>query len=202
MGCHVVPGRWLLQGGTVGGGAALEWLLNILNPDGERRITAAKASELAQQTPPGAEGLIFLPYIAGERSPIWNPNAKGVFFGLDYRVTPGHMVRAVMEGAAMALRHNLEAAASTGIALGTLRAAGGASRSAVWMQAKADITGCPIQAVDSSESTAAGSTILAGVGTGIFHGFEEACQRLVKLEKPYLPRKAYKALYDERYNSI
>ena len=199
MGRHVVPQRWLVQGGTVGGGAAFEWLLNILNPDGSRTLTAAKASELAQATAPGADGLLFLPYMAGERSPVWNPNAKGVFFGLDYHITPGHMARAVMEGAAMALRHNLEAARSTGIELGTLRAAGGASRSAAWMQAKADITGCPIQAVVSSEATAAGCAILAGVGTGIFPGFEEACQRIVQLEPLYMPREEYKALYDKQY---
>lgn len=199
MGRHVVPGRWLVQGGTVGGGAALEWLLNIMNPDGSRAFSAARASEEAETVPPGADGLIFLPYMAGERSPIWNPHAKGVFFGLDYSITPGHMARAVMEGAAMALRHNLEAARAAGPQLGTLRAAGGASRSRVWMQAKADITGCPIQAVESGEATACGCAILAGVGTGIFPDFETACHRIVHLEEPYMPRGEYKALYDERY---
>lgn len=199
MGRHVVPGRWLVQGGTVGGGAALEWLLGILNPNGGRSVTAAQASEMAEAVAPGADGLIFLPYMAGERSPVWNPNAKGVFFGLDYSITPGHMARAVMEGAAMALRHNLEAARAAGTQLGTLRAAGGASRSKVWMQAKADITGCPIQAVESGEATACGCAILAGVGTGIFPDFETACNRIVHLEEPYMPREAYKALYDERY---
>lgn len=199
MGRHVVPGRWLVQGGTVGGGAAMEWLLTILNGGGSRKITAADASRMAASVAPGADGLLFLPYMAGERSPVWNPYAKGVFFGLDYSITPGHMARAVMEGAAMALRHNLESARATGIRLGTLRAAGGASRSSVWMQAKADITGCPIQAVADSEATACGCAVLAGVGAGIFLDFDSVCRRIVKLEVPYMPRAAYKELYDERY---
>lgn len=199
LGRHVVPGRWLVQGGTVGGGAALEWLCGVLSPDAGRRPKAAQAGELAQAVAPGAEGLLFLPYLAGERSPIWNPEAKGVFFGLDYSKTAGHMARAVMEGAAMALRHNLETARSAGIGLGTLRAVGGAAASQVWMQIKADITGYPIQAVAGGEATAIGCAVVAGVGTGKLSGFAQACQRLVRLEEPTMPRREYQALYQKQY---
>lgn len=103
LGRHVVPGKWLLQGGTTGGGGALKWLRTIMG----EALSFEEMSALAGDVPAGSDGVVFLPYMAGERSPIWNPNAKGVFFGLDYAKTKGHVIRAVMEGVAYALRHNL-----------------------------------------------------------------------------------------------
>ena len=98
-------------------------------------------NEIAGEVAPGCDGLVFLPYMAGERSPIWNPDAKGVFYGLDFSKTKGHMVRACMEGVALSLRHNLEAAKEAGAEVEVLRAMGGSANSILWTQIKADITG-------------------------------------------------------------
>ncbi|NLB91412.1 MAG: carbohydrate kinase, partial [Clostridiales bacterium] len=99
LGYHVVPGKWLLQGGTTGGGGALKWFRETCCPD----ISFEQMSELADTVPAGSEGVVFLPYMAGERSPIWNPNACGVFYGLHYARTKAHFIRSVMEGVAYAL---------------------------------------------------------------------------------------------------
>ncbi len=204
-GRHVVPNRWLVQGGTVGGAASLDWLRGVLNPTSLQHLSASETGNLANNVVPGSEGLLFLPYMAGERSPVWNPEAKGVFFGLDYSKTSGHMIRSVMEGVTFALHHNLDCAHKAGVALGPMRAAGGAASSRVWMQIKADICGYPIQAVEGGSATAIGCAIVAGVGCGIFSSFEEACQRFVHLEEPYQPRPEYRELYDtlfERYQLL
>ncbi len=199
LGRHVVPNHWLVQGGTVGGGAALNWLCDVLSPHDNEKLKAWEAGALAQSVSPGADGLLFLPYLAGERSPIWNPNAKGVLFGLDYSKTSAHLARAVMESAAFALRHNIETAQTAGIAMNALRAAGGAAESEIWMQIKADITGYPIQAVEDGNATAVGCAILAGVGVGKFSSYDQACAHYVRLRAPYYPRGEYKALYDEQF---
>lgn len=200
LGCHVVPGRWLVQGGTVGGGGVMRWLQGVLYPQGDvRGDSLAELSCAAKGVAPGADGVLFLPYMAGERSPIWDPDAKGVYYGLDFGKGRGHLVRAAMEGAAFALRHNLDAARDAGNGIGVLHAVGGASRSELWMQIKADVTGHPIRAVDSAEATGMGCAILAGVGAGIYPGFEAACARLVRLGAPYMPQEESGRTYERQY---
>lgn len=195
LGCHVVPGMWLLQGGTTGGGGALKWLRETCCPD----LTFAQMSELAAATPPGSGGVTFLPYMAGERSPLWNPHAKGVFFGLNYTKGKGHMIRAVMEGVAYALRHNLETAEAAGARAGTLRAMGGSANSLVWTQLKADITGHVIEVPASDTATTLGAAILAGVGAGVYASFEEAVDRTVTVKRVHQPDASFKQIYDEGY---
>ena len=120
LGYHVIPGKWLLQGGTTGGGGVMRWFEREF-ADYERMMkeqTGASSlnqlNEIAEKINPGSDGVVFLPYMSGERSPIWNPYAKGVFYGLDFAKTKGHMVRACMEGVALSLRHNLEVAEAAG----------------------------------------------------------------------------------------
>ena len=192
---HVVPGQWLLQGGTTGGGGALKWLRETMCPE----LSFAEMSELAEQAPAGSGGVTFLPYMAGERSPIWNPKACGVFFGLNFGVTRGQMIRACMEGVAYALRHNLETAEAAGAKAGILRAMGGSANSRVWTQIKADVTGCGIEVPASDTATTLGAAILAGVGTGVYQSFEEAAERTVSVKKTYTPNAEMKAAYDSGY---
>ena len=123
-------------------------------------------NEIAEKTAPGSDGLVFLPYMSGERSPIWNPYAKGVFYGLDFSKTKGHMVRACMEGVALSVRHNLEIAEEAGAKVEVLRAMGGSANSLLWTQIKSDITGKPIVVPASDTATTLGAAILAGVGCG------------------------------------
>ena len=202
MGCHVVPGEWLLQGGTVGGGSLVPWLRGTLcdprdeTPAGEQ---LQRLFALAEAAVPTESSPLFLPYMAGERSPIWNPSAVGVFFGLDFTTSRGDMVRAVLEGAAMALRHNIETAFPQEPPKAVLRAVGGASRNPLWMQLKADITGCPICAVQGDEATGIGCAMVAGVAAGVYASFAEAADRLVALGKTYTPDPARKALYRARF---
>jgi xylulokinase len=197
LGFHVVPGQWLLQGGTTGGGGALKWLRETVCPE----LSFAEMSELAEQAPAGSGGVTFLPYMAGERSPIWNPKACGVFFGLNFGVTRGQMIRACMEGVAYALRHNLETAEAAGAKAGILRAMGGSANSRIWTQIKADVTGCGIEVPASDTATTLGAAILAGVGTGVYQSFEEAAVRTVSVKKTYTPNTELKAVYDSGYET-
>ncbi len=195
LGQHVVPGHWLLQGGTTGGGGALKWLRETSCPD----LSFEEMSRLAASVPAGSEGVLFLPYMAGERSPIWNPNACGVFFGLNYAKTRSHMIRACMEGVAYALRHNLEAAAEAGAEVKTMRAMGGSANSQVWTQIKADVTGKGIEVPASDTATTLGAAILAGVGTGVYGSFAQAVQKTIAVRRNHEPNKAQKEVYDEGY---
>ena len=195
LGFHVVPGRWLLQGGTTGGGGALKWLRETVCPE----LSFAQMSELAEQAPAGSGGVVFLPYMAGERSPVWNPNACGVFFGLKFGVTRGQMIRACMEGVAYALRHNLETAEAAGAKAGILRSMGGCANSRIWTQIKADVTGCGIEVPASDTATTLGAAILAGVGTGVYRSFEEAAAQAVGVRRTHTPDPGMKTVYDRGY---
>ncbi len=195
LSAHVVTDHWLLQGGTTGGGGALKWLREQTCPE----LSFAQMSDLAESVPAGSDGVLFLPYMAGERSPIWNPNACGVFFGLNYAKTRAHVIRAVMEGVAYALRHNLEVAREAGTQVGTLRAMGGSANSIVWTQLKADITGQPIEVPASDTATTLGAAILAGVGAGVYEGFLPAVAQTVAVRRTHRPNEALQATYAQGY---
>lgn len=198
LGQHVVPGRWLLQGGTVGGGS-LRWFLrefgaqeNADRPENPFR----RMDEEAARIPPGADGLIFLPYLAGERSPIWNPDAKGVYFGIDYSKTRAHFIRATLEGVAFSLYHNLLTAREAGATVTKMNAIGGAANSRLWTQIKADVTGKTIQVPSSDTATTLGAAILAGVGTGVYAGFEDAVAKTVRIRRVHTPDAAAHRRYE------
>lgn len=194
-GCHAVPGRWLLQGGTTGGGGALKWARDTFCPG----LSFEEMSALAETVLPGSESLVFLPYMSGERTPIWDPSAKGVFFGLDYGKKLAHLIRAVMEGVAYSLRHNLETASQAGAEAGTLRTVGGSANSLVWTQIKADVTGKRMEAVSGDTAAALGAAILAGVGTGVYPSFTEAVRKTVRVTRTHIPDIKYTESYNEIY---
>ena len=173
LGFHVVPGRWLLQGGTTGGGGALKWLRETMCPE----LSFEEMSSLAEKVPTGSGGVVFLPYMAGERS------------------------RACMEGVAYALRHNLETAEAAGARAKTLRAMGGSANSRIWTQIKADVTGCGIEVPGSDTATTLGAAMLAGVGTGVWLSFEEAVKQTVRVRETYEPNPETKDVYDRGYES-
>ncbi len=197
LGFHVVPGRWLLQGGTTGGGGALKWLRETMCPE----LSFAEMSSLAETAEPGSGGVTFLPYMAGERSPIWNPDACGVFFGLNYGTTRAQMIRACMEGVAYALRHNLETAEAAGARADTLRAMGGSANSRIWTQIKADVTGHGIEVPGSDTATTLGAAMLAGVGIGVWRNFEEAAGQTVRVNRTVEPDPAAREIYDRGYRT-
>ncbi len=132
---HVIPGQYLLQAGTVGGGS-LGWFRDLLGGGESFEALSAQAAE-------AVSGLIFVPYMAGERTPLWDSHARGVFFGLSYATTRAEMIRAIMEGCAFAVYDNLMVAGAKGVSVSECLGSGGATQSAVWCQIKADVYGKP-----------------------------------------------------------
>ena len=185
---HAVPNQWILQGGTVGGGGVMRWIEKELN-------------ELAEKVPAGSDGLIFLPYMSGERSPIWDPNAKGVYYGLDFSKTKGHLIRAAMEGVAYSLKHNLDIGEKTGAKVEELLSMGGSANSLLWTQIKSDVTGKPITVPSSDTATTLGAVMLAGVGIGMYKDFEEAVKITVKKTRHHEPDMEKHAIYQKNYET-
>lgn len=207
LGYHVVPDQWLLQGGTTGGGGVMRWLEREFGAY-ERSVAAEKGrtslhqyNDQAEHVAPGSDGLVFLPYMAGERSPIWDPNAKGVFYGLDFGKTKGHIIRSAMEGVAYSLKHNLDIAENVGAHVKELLAVGGSANSALWMQIKSDITGKPLAVPFSDTATTLGAALLAGVGVGMYESFEDAVAQTVKITRRYEPNMENHEVYKKNYET-
>ncbi|HEX6293131.1 MAG TPA: xylulokinase [Herpetosiphonaceae bacterium] len=196
--CHAVPGAYHLMAVTLSAGGSLQWMRNTLRavaPDlGYDRLVA-----LAQQTPPGAEGLLFLPYLSGERTPHRDPLARGAFVGLTQRHTLGHMARAVMEGVVFSLRDGQTIMAELGLPLGEVRAIGGGARSTVWRQMQADMLGTPIVTMRAEEGPAFGAALLAGVGAGLYPDVLSAVEAAVATGEIIRPQPEVLHTYDELY---
>jgi xylulokinase len=202
---HALPGTYLLVGALVSTGAALRWFRDEL---GSAEVQAARStgrdvfeiiSEQAGEVAPGAGGLLFLPYMMGERSPIWNTDARGVLFGLSLATSRAQIIRALMEGAAFGLRHNVDVAEKTGVRIDTLRSVGGGSRSAVWSQIKADLLGRPIAVPAVSLGAPLGDALLAGIGVGLYPDLVSATRLVDQPLTRYQPREAASAHYDRLY---
>jgi xylulokinase len=212
---HVVPGLWLLQGGTVGGGGVVKWFEKEFCA-AEREIAARQGNSSfeeidkeAKNIHAGSDGLVFLPYMAGERSPIWDKSAKGVYYGIDFSKTRAHFARASMEGVAYSLKHNLDIAEGIGVKVETLCAMGGAANSRLWTQIKADVTGKHIVVPSSDTASALGAAILAGVGTGVYRDFHDAVNKTLHVKREHTPdlekHKTYQkgyAIYLSLYNNL
>jgi len=193
--CHVVPGRWFAMGAMLSAGLSLRWLRDNVFQGTDYEALGAAAAEVE----PGAEGLLFLPYLLGERTPHMDADARGVFFGLALRHDHRHMVRAVMEGVAFALRDGLEVLRSLGVDARVLLAAGGGSRSALWRQILADVLGAPLAPTRTPEPAACGAAVLAGVGAGVFASLEEGASRLARKGEILQPNPANVERYDRLY---
>lgn len=166
--CHVIPGRWLAHGAMSTPGAALDWLRNQVWPE---LCSCEQLERLASESEPGARGLVFLPYLAGERSPIWDPEASGAWVGLRLDTGREDMARAVMEGAAFGLRQILERAERKwGWRPARLLNVGGGARSRLWMQIKADVMNLEYQAAEVPDAAALGAAMLGGIAAGVFAG--------------------------------
>jgi len=205
---HVVPGCYLLQGGTVGGGL-LGWFRDTL---GQVEVNAADLlgtsaydviNREVERAQPGGGGLIFLPYMAGERSPIWNSDARGVFFGLSYQTTRGDILRAIMEGCAFAVYHNMKVAQAKGASISEWIGIGGAARSAVWCQIKADITNRPFVVAQRADGSTGDNTLgLALMLARALGGDEDlaaAIDRSLPQRTVYEPDAKRHAFYEELF---
>jgi xylulokinase len=178
--CHAVPGKWHLMGVQLSSAGSLQWYKNALGGEEARREKAGDGNAYdlltadAARVPAGCEGLIFLPYLSGERTPHPDPNARGVFFGLTLRHGKAHLTRAVLEGVTYGLRDSLELMRALGLRPTEVVASGGGARSAFWRQMLADNFESPIVTVSSTEGSAYGAALLAGVGAGVWPSVEAA----------------------------
>jgi len=205
---HVVPGQYLFQSGTVGGGT-LAWFRDTL---GQAEVNAAGLlrcspydlmSAEAKEAPPGAHGLIFLPYMAGERTPLWNSQARGVFFGLSYKTTRADILRAIMEGCAYAVYHNMRIAESRGVSVKEWIGVGGATRSDVWCQIKADVTGKPFTLARRPGGVEGGHTLGLAVMTasalGLCDDMSARIEELLPERRTFEPSPQRHAMYEDLF---
>ncbi len=184
--CHAVPGKWHTMGVMLSAGGSLRWLRDtFFQPEGVVGRTLGVdpytlMGQGAETVPPGSEGLIFLPYLSGERTPYPDADARGVFFGITLRHKRQHFTRAVLEGVAYGLNDTFQIFRELGIPSGTVRAGGGGARSALWRQIQADITGLPHVTLAADEGPSFGAALLAMVGTGVYPTVEDACRAIVR----------------------
>jgi xylulokinase len=204
--CHVVPDRWFNLAGMSTSGACYRWFRDEFiskeqSPASERDGDAyAFMDKEAAQSPPGANGLFFLPYMSGERSPIWNPNARGVLFGLTLSHQRRDVLRAVLEGGAFAVRDNLAVFHSRGLNIQELRITGGGANSAVWRQIMADVLGYPLYRLSIQETATFGAAILAGFGANVYQDPRQSAQRLVSANSAEQPDPMRHQFYLRRFN--
>jgi xylulokinase len=200
--CHAVPGRWHFMGVTLSAAGSLQWYHDTLTP---AESFAAIVAE-AEQAPAGSDGLLFLPYLSGERTPYPDPHARGAFVGLTLRHRRAHLTRAVLEGVAFSMKDCFSLLQGAG--LGTVdevRIAGGGAKGALWRQIVASVLGLPMVTVNSTEGAAYGAALLGGVGAGAWPSVEAACDATITVtgrDEPVAAwTQAYEALYP-RYREL
>lgn len=207
---HALPGRWYAAAAILCAGLSLRWLRDVLGFR-DRPDAYAHLSQLAASVPPGADGLIFLPYLAGERTPHMDPLASGVFLGLRLHHQAGHMARAVMEGVTFTLRECLSLVEALHTGPNPLRiiASGGATASPVWRQIQADIFDHPLHIANGENHACVGAALLAGVGCGVYRSLDEALALLPQPSMQVEPDSqhvdfyaARRDLYSEVYHQL
>lgn len=203
--CHAVPGQWHLMGCMLSAAGSFRWYRDTF---GQAEVEEASRTgrdsydlltQGAAKVSAGCEGLIFLPYLTGERTPYPDPNARGVFFGMTLRHGRDHMTRSVLEGVTYGLRDSLELMRDLGIDVSQLRASGGGARSPFWRQMLADVFGAEIVTVNAEEGAAYGAALLAGVGGGVFKDVPEACRTAIQVTGKAEPDQATAAVYQDFY---
>jgi xylulokinase len=202
--CHAIPGIWQLMGVMLSAAGSFRWYRDTLagQEQAQARETGRDAydllTEAAASVPPGCEGLIFLPYLMGERHPHPDPNARGVFFGLTLRHEKAHLTRAVLEGVTYGLRDLLDLIHALGVSIEQVRASGGGAQSRLWRQILADVFDTEIAVVNVTEGAAYGAALLAGVGAGVYGSVVEACERTIQVTERAQPGPAA-AVYADYY---
>ena len=195
--CHAVPGKFHLMGVTLSAGGSLSWWHDTL--DGS--FDYDELSRLASEAPPGAEGLLFLPYLSGERTPHLDPAARGTFFGLTTRHDKRHLTRALMEGVVFSLRDSLEIMRELGLPIEQVRVIGGGARGELWRRLQADVYGMPVHRTTTDEGPAYGAALLAGVASNVYGDVEEATARVRLREGVVEPEEDNVSLYDEYFET-
>ncbi|MCX8171100.1 MAG: xylulokinase [Candidatus Bathyarchaeota archaeon] len=206
--CHVVPKKWCLQGAILSAGLSLRWFKD--NFAQAESITSSLCgidpydllSREAELSEPGCSGLVFLPYLSGERSPHMDPSARGGFFGLTLNHRRHHFIRAIMEGVVFALRDCIEVFKELGVSVEGIIARGGGAKSDLWLQIQADIFNSRVLKVGVEEDPAFGAALLAGIGVGVYRDFKEACEKTIKFTAVKHPNEERAKIYDRIYTRI
>jgi len=192
--CHALPGTWHAMGVMLSAAGALQWLRNALGKPSYDELLAEAA-----EWKPGTEGLLFQPYLQGERTPHADPDARGAFVGLQFRHDRGALVRAVLEGVAYGLRDSLELLRAVGVDAEVARVSGGGARSELWLKIVASVLGLPLDRTVAEEGAAYGAALLGAVKEGVFADAHEAVAATVRTRDRVEPDPDWQAAYDKGY---
>jgi len=195
--CHAIPGRWHVMGVTQAAGLSLRWFRDQFGRGANYEELTAEAAGVA----PGADGVLWAPYLMGERTPHCDPNARAALVGLAANHGRGHILRALMEGVAFSLRDTLSIFAELHVPVASVRLGGGGSRSALWRQIQADVYGCAVDTAAADEGAAYGAAILAAVGIRRWPTVDAACDALVRGAAATQPQPEVVALMHARYEA-
>lgn len=205
--CHAHPDYWLLENPGFVSGGNYRWFRDHF---GQAEVELARQQggeayelldRMAEEIPPGSDGLILLPCLMGSVTPTWNAATRGVFLGFSLTHTRAHFARAVLEGSAYGLRDIVDRMKEIGLAVEEIRAVGGGARSPLWRQIKADVTGVPVSLTQTVETTALGAAILALNGAGLTNTLDEACDLCVRVIETRYPQAQNAAIYNQRYQT-
>jgi xylulokinase len=187
--CHAVPGRWHVMGVTQAAGLSLRWFRDqfVCTPAVDGRDPYEQLTTEAAAVPPGADGLLWAPYLMGERTPHLDPAARGVLAGLTASHTRAHVIRAILEGVAFSLKDTLTIFAEMNVPVKNIRLGGGGARSPLWRQIQADVYGQEVEIVEAEEGAAFGAAILAGVGARMWPSVDAACDSVVRVVERISP---------------
>jgi xylulokinase len=191
-----IEGLYSVGAAMAATGRALDWFRDAVIGGG---VTTERLIEEAGTAPAGADGVVFLPYLAGERSPIWDPSATGAFVGLTLSHGRAHLARAVLEASALAIRHVAEPMLAAGVTVDAMRACGGPARSETWNQVKADVTGFPVLVPAVLETAVLGSAILGAVAIGACPDVPSAVRSMTRIERRLEPRAEHRETYDRAF---
>lgn len=203
--CHAVRGKWHMMGVNLSAGGSLQWFRNELckadAAEAKRKKTEVydALTREAAAVPPGSDGLFFLPYLSGERTPHADPHARGCFVGLTLAHTRGHLIRAILEGVVYSMRDSLAIIEELGVPVRQIRASGGGSRSALWRQIQADVFGRQVVTINTEEGPAYGVALLAAVGAGAFKNVQEACAATIRVVKQTGADRKAQRYYDRAF---
>ena len=197
--CNNAPGRWHCMGVSMNAGGAFAWLRQALSAFSEGEVGFERMTAMAEEVPPGAEGLLFLPYLIGERCPHPDPDARGAFVGLTLRHGAAHLIRSAMEGVVFSMREMLELMVPLGLDAKTIRASGGGAASPLWRQIQADALAAEVEIVSgAAEGGAYGAALVAGVGTGVWPDLQTAVEGIT-VESRTSPDPTTKSAYDAAF---
>ena len=186
--CHAIPGRWHVMGVTQAAGLSLRWFRDQFGAGSEDgRDLYERLTEEAATAPPGCNGLLFTPYLMGERTPHLDPRARGAFVGLTASHKRADMIRAILEGVAFSLRDTFTIFGEMNVPVKSVRLGGGGARSTLWRQIQADVYGHEVEVVEAEEGAAYGAALLAGVGARMWASVDDACAAVVRVAKRVRP---------------